>query len=297
MTGFTPLDTETLTLDRSGRLAEMYVLSPFVWREDDDWHMLLRAVPSRDDEPRLKMAEVFYGVSHNGRHFVMDDAPALFPGPQLSDLDGCEDPTVVRQDGGLQVWYTGWNHAEQTGRLLRASGPDPRRLEKQGLALDSTAGFADPKEATVVPDGNGGWRLFFEYAQDEASVIGLADCASLRGPWTNVRRLTDPRPGHWDSWHLSTGPIVGIGTDRPVMFYNGASRDAEWRIGWMAFDRTVSRIVERSDDPVVGVPDGLHEGWTDIAFAASAVEEPGGDIWLYYSVADRALKRVRLRPD
>lgn len=296
MTGFTLIDSQTLTLERCRRLAEMYVLSPFVWRDGETWHMMLRAVPPRDDDPRLKMAEIFYGTSEDGRHFVMDDAPTIFPGPELADIDGCEDPTVQRHEETFHVWYTGWNHAEQTGRLLRASGSDPRRLEKQGLAIDSSGDFTNPKESTVVPDGEGGWRLFFEYAEDKASVIGVADSKSLHGPWTNLRRLTDPRPDRWDSWHLSTGPIVGVGTDRPVMFYNGASRDAKWRIGWIAFDRTFSRIVERCDGPVVGAPDGLNDGWTDIAFAASAVEEPSGDVWLYYSVADRELTRALIQP-
>lgn len=297
MTGFTLLDTQTLTLERCGRLAEMYVLSPFVWREDNDWHILLRAVPPRDDEPRLKMAEIFHGTGRDGRHFVMDGAPTIFPGPELADLDGCEDPTVLRHEGALYVWYTGFNHAEQTGRLLRAYGPDPRQLEKRGLAIDCSEDFSNPKEATVVPDGEGGWRLLFEYARDGASVIGVAESTSLDGPWINLRRLTDPRRDRWDSWHLSTGPVIGAGSDRPVMFYNGANSDAEWRIGWMAFDRTVSQIVDRCDEALVGAPDGLREGWTDIAFAASAVEEPSGDVWLYYSVADRELKRARLRSD
>jgi predicted GH43/DUF377 family glycosyl hydrolase len=76
------------------------------------------------------------------------------------------------------------------------------------------------------------------------------------------------------------------------MFYNGASHDAHWRIGWVAFDQDLTRIIDRSVDPVI-TPEKLKAGWTDIAFAASAVER-GEEIWLYYSIADRDIQRARL---
>ena len=84
-----------MTLHRANRLAYMYVLSPYVWRADGLFHLLVRAVPARDDEPRLKMSEIWYGVSDDGIDFRMEIAPTLFPGPDTIDLDGCEEPTVV----------------------------------------------------------------------------------------------------------------------------------------------------------------------------------------------------------
>ena len=51
--------TERLTLDAHPRLAGMYVLNPIVWKAAPDHHLLLRAGPMRDEEPRLKMAKVF----------------------------------------------------------------------------------------------------------------------------------------------------------------------------------------------------------------------------------------------
>ena len=294
MTAFTAHDSRPLTLERRGRFATMYVLSPFVWRADGRWHLLVRAVPRRDDEPRLKMAEAYYGVGDDGVHFVMDEAPALWPGPEEADLDGCEDPTVVLHEGRTHVWYTGWNQAQETGRLLYANGPNARDLTTRGVALDSTAEFANPKEATVAPSADGGWALFFEFARDEASVIGVARGEGLGGPWTGSSPLMEARGDHFDSWHLSTGPIVGAGGDRPVMFYNGASREAKWRIGWVAFDPDLTRVVDRCKQPLVTPPDDCPDGWTDIAFAASAVED-GDDVWLYHSIADRVLRRVRVR--
>ena len=147
--------------------------------------MLLRAVPRRDDEPRLKMAEIWHGVSVDGLHFDMDEAPVLFPGPDLVDLDGCEDPTVAIGDGQVRVWYTGWNQRQETGRLLLARGPDLARLVKAGVALDSRPPFANPKESSVVETATG-WRMLFEYADGGASLIGQADADDPDGPWRDV---------------------------------------------------------------------------------------------------------------
>ena len=293
--GFKVDRIDPVTITTPNRLAGMYVLSPFVWLQDGLHHLLVRAVPMRDDEPRLKMAEVWYGRSDDGLHFEMDSAPVIFPGPALSDIDGCEDPTVIVDQGRLRVWYTGWNQAEMTGRLLLASGADAAHLEKVGVALDSCAPFTNPKEATVVAAGDDGWRLFFEYADHEASLIGDAASVALDGPWGSINQSAiHPRPDNWDAWHLSPGPIVGAGGDRPVMFYNGATRDAKWRIGWAAFDPELRHLVDRCEEPLI-VPDALEGDATDIAFAASAVEADGR-IALYYSLSDRALHRAMISP-
>lgn len=295
MSGFAVERDQELTLDRRGRLAEMYVLSPYVWVEDGLHHILLRVVPPRDDEPRLKMAEVFYGTSSAGLHFVMDEGPVIFPGPGPLDLDGCEDPTVLRHDGALHVWYTGWNHAEQTGRLLHTTGSGPRALPNGEIALDSVADFANPKEAAIARGEDGWWSLFFEYARDDASLIGRVRADTLAGHWGDRVDALAARPDKWDSWHLSPGPIVGLGGERPVMFYNGASKEAEWRIGWLIFDAELDRVVDRCGEPLI-MPGETQAGWTDIAFVASAVEREDGSIALYYSVADRALRRAIVRP-
>lgn len=285
--------TERLVLDCKPPLSEMYTLSPFVWQNGARWEALIRAVPRRDDRPALKTARVYHGVSGDGLRFTMDDAPCLAPGPGEEDRDGCEDPTVAIWDGGTYVYYSGWNQEKGEGRLLLATGPDGGRLEKRGACLSPATGMANPKEATIVNVKDGTWRLFFEYAAGGASRIGIAAAPHVGGPWTVQAPLFEARPGEWDGWHLSTGPVLISDPERPVMFYNGATRDAHWRIGWVAFDAEYTRVVARGDDPVIvpPVPEGDR---TDIAFAASAVEA-GGKIYLYYSVADQDMTRATLR--
>lgn len=295
MAGWKVVGIEPITMHRTNRLANMYVLSPFVWRADDLFHLLVRAVPRRDDEPRLKMAEIWHGTSKDGLHFVMENAPTIFPGPDMVDLDGCEDPTVHVDGGTLRVWYTGYNEQQETGRLLLARGPSVGKLAKAGLTIDSTPDFTNPKEATVVAVGDESWRMYFEYAHEGASLIGQAATDDLDGPWSDVASSPIlPRADRWDRWHLSAGPIVGEGTRRPTMFYNGATQDAAWRIGWATFDQRFTKVVERCEEPLIEPQGSLSAGSTDIAFAASAVEMQD-TVLLYYSQSDKHLLCATLR--
>ena len=295
MAQFEVVSITPMTMTRHNRLANMYVLSPYVWRDADGFHLLIRAVPRRDDEPRLKMAEIWYGTSADGRHFDMGEAPVIFPGPDLADLDGCEDPTVDVRDGLVRVWYTGFNQKQEAGRLMLARGPSVAKLAKAGVMIDTRPPrYANPKEATLVTLDEQRWRLYFEYARDGASLIGQADSSDLDGGWENAADAPlTPRPEGWDCWHLSAGPVVGDGGNHPVMFYNGATQNAQWRVGWAAFDKHYTTVVARSDDPLI-VPDTVGDGATDIAFAASAVETDEG-ILLYFSQSDQDLRCALIR--
>lgn len=288
MTGFTVEDVTAVELERSSPLSGMFVLSPCVWQEDDIYKLLVRAVNPSED-PSQKVARIYYGESNDGLRFRMADGPALAPGTR-DDKDGCEDPTLERVDGRYFVYYSGWNETKKVGQLMLAVGESIDDLKKQGVKLRSTERHTNPKEATLVAAEDGSWLLFFEYASG-ASKIGVASAPAVDGRWTIQDPLFEARPGSWDSYHLSTGPIVP--GDTPVMFYNGADENAHWRIGWVAFDKTYSKVVGRSEDPLIVPPPG-EPGDTDIAFAASAVAEESG-IALYYSVADKAIFRAMLK--
>ncbi len=280
-----------LEVDRPAQLRDMFLLSPFVWREGPQYKMLLRAVPSSDD-PAQKIARVQYAESGDGLRFTLPDKAAIAPGPSADDKDGCEDPTVCIVDGCYYVYYTGWNEQAKRGRLMLAAGGDVQRLEKRGTAMAWTPERKNPKEATVVQAADGSWRMFFEYAADEKSKIGLASAPAVDGPWDVLEPLFKARADRWDSWHLSTGPIVP-NESGAVMFYNGATRDAAWRIGWIRFDAGYSRVEARCDEPLIVPPPQREAGATDIAFAASTVQEDGV-VQLYYSVADKDMCRATL---
>ena len=285
---------ETVTLDGPDALMERDFMSPFVWREDDGrFGIMVRAVP-KPGAPFTDTGVVWAGSSDDGRRFTMLDEPVIVPGPGDEDAGGIEDPTVVRMQDGYAVYYTGVLADHAHGQLFYASGPSIDQLTKQGIALASSPQEGNTKEATVLRVAPDRWRLFYEYAAEGASRIGLALGSGVAGPWTEQKVPFKPRHGSWDNWHLSTGPLLMADEDMPVMFYNGATHDARWRIGWIAFDKNCTEIVDRGIEPLITPPPCEDRSATDIAFAASCVVVDG-KIWLYYSLEDRYLSCAVIR--
>ncbi len=285
---------EAVTLDGPPALMRRDLMSPYIWREADGrFGIMVRAVV-KPGEPMADTGVIWAGWSDDGCRFTMLDAPSIVPGPDAHDAGGVEDPTVVRTADGYVVYYSGVLADHAHGELSYAAGPTLDRLVKSGVALASSKSEGNTKEATVDRTADGRWRLFYEYAADEASRVGLAIGADVAGPWAEQPTPFVPRADSWDDWHLSTGPLLTDDPAMPVMFYNGATRDARWRIGWIAFDADYTRVVARGIQPLVTPPPADDRGATDIAFAASVVVEDGA-IWLYYSLEDRRLARALIR--
>ena len=275
-------------------IAARDLMSPYVWKgRDGRYQMLVRAVPKPGQTGDT--GTIWHATSDDGITYTASAAPVIVPGPGPEDIGGCEDPTVVElPDHSYVVYYTGVDESRAHGEMLYAAGPSVDALVKKGVAMASTPSEGNVKEATVDRTKAGGWRLFYEYAANEASLIGLATSSDVAGPWSHQRQPFAPRPDSWDTWHLSTGPLLTSDKDRPVMFYNGATHDARWRIGWVAFDAEYTRVVDRCIEPLIAPPPAPDRTATDIVFAASIVLA-GGHIWLYYSSADATLFRATVR--
>lgn len=270
------------------------LMSPYVWGNADvGFQMLLRVVPRAGARVRHTGA-IHLAASSDGLSWTADPDPVIVPGPDALDVGGCEDPTLVVLDGRYIVYYTGVDASFSSGQMLYAEGPDLKHLTKQGIALASSKTEGNTKEATIERTADKRWRLFYEYARDDASLIGLALGDGVAGPWHEQPQPFAPRPDNWDNWHLSTGPLWTHDPDAPVMFYNGATRDARWRIGWVAFDRDCTSVVDRCIEPLITPPPALERVAADIAFAASVVDV-AGSAHLYYSLADRTLERAIVR--
>ncbi len=296
---------ESIALLGGGELATRDQMSPYVWQYDDGkYGIMVRGVPRTLDQDR-DTGKIWYGESRDGLTFVMRDEPILQPDAHGLDAGGCEDPTLVIHEGRWIIYYTGVDAGHVGGEMLYAEGTGPNDLVKQGIALASSKTEGNTKEATVNCTKDGGWRLFYEYARNDASLIGLAIGDGVAGPWHEQPQIFAPRPDSWDSWHLSTGPLLTSDPDFPVMFYNGATHDAHWRIGWVMFDREFTRVVARGEEPLI-TPPADTPGTVDIAFAASCVVPGAGpkdlaknaepaanpEFWLYYSIEDCALERA-----
>lgn len=288
---------EEVTIDVAtpdGRLANRDLMSPYVWQEGKHISLLVRVVPDPLG-PTDPTGVIWCGDSKDGLFFTMRDAPSIVPGPEEVDAGGVEDPTVILGDAGdYLVFYTGVDAKRQQGSMMVAQGPDLTKLVKQRVMLKAPEGEGNIKEATLAKGADGRFRLFYEYARDNASRIGMAVGPGLEGPWEVVDDPFTIREDGWDNWHLSTGPIVQIDGQDPVMFYNGATADARWRIGWVSFDANFTRVTGRGIEPILMPPPAKDRSATDIAFAASCLIE-GEDILLYYSLEDRILRRATVK--
>lgn len=277
-----------------GLLAGHDLMSPYVWERDGQMQLLVRVLknPLGPTDPT---GIIYAGVSDDGLFFSMQNEPAIVPGSDPVDAGGVEDPTVViGEEPHLMVFYTGVESRREQGSLLVAAGPDLEHLTKDKVLLKAPEGQGNIKEATVVLGADGRYRMFYEYAQDNASRIGLALSDKLEGPWQVADAPFTVRERLWDTWHLSTGPILAREGEPPVKFYNGATADARWRIGWIAFDENYTCVVDRCIEPLLVPPPPKQRAGIDIAFAASCLDRPP-DIFLYFSLEDRLLRRARIR--
>ena len=288
MKDYKVVKTEQLKLDCTSPLSGMYKLSPFVWEENGVFNILIRAVNPSEDATQ-KVARIYHGTSADGIQFKMSDGPVIAPGTNSHDKDGCEDPTVVYSNKKYLVYYSGWNQTKMEGQLLLAKGKDMESLSFSGIAIPGSREYVNPKEATVTQLKDGKWLLLFEYANDNRSKLGKASSKKAEGPWKIEGEFLHAVKDSWDSHHLSPGPVLTDNLNQTVMFYNGSDLNAHWRIGWAKINPD-GKIIKRSKEPLIKPPKGK-SGDTDIAFAASAVAVKK-EIWLYYSIADKATYRA-----
>jgi predicted GH43/DUF377 family glycosyl hydrolase len=282
---------DTVTLSATSLIDGMDLMSPFVWKEGHLYRIMVRGVPY-PLMPKDPTGIIAGGASTDGLTFTIDAGLAITPGPGPADSGGCEDPTVlVADDHRYLVYYTGVDAARSQGSMILAAGPDLSSLVKEQVVLKAPPGEGNIKEATLARTSAGDWRVFYEYAANGASRIGMAGGPTAKGPWTVLADPFGIREDSWDNWHLSTGPITQVAGQDPVMFYNGATHDARWRIGWITFDPGFTRVTGRGLEPLLVPPPAVDRASTDIAFAASTVME-GGEIGLYYSLEDRKLRRA-----
>src|ERR1051326_2472405 len=119
-----------------GPLAGMELMSPFVWKEGDQYRIMMRGVP-QPPGPEVPTGIIASGESSDGLNFAMDAKVAIAPSPGLHDAGGCEDPTVMLDPtGGYLVYYTGVDAAHAQGSMILAAGPTQTELPKQELAVN-----------------------------------------------------------------------------------------------------------------------------------------------------------------
>jgi hypothetical protein len=99
-----------------------------------------------------------------------------------------------------------------------ARGADCHSLVKQAVMLQAADGQGNIKEWSFAPAADGGWRLFYEFASEGASGVGIATA-----------------PGFGERW-------------------TGATADARWRVGWISFDPDFTQVTGRRVEPMLVPP-------------------------------------------
>ncbi|MGJ3626761.1 glycosidase [Sphingomonas sp. MMS24-JH45] len=237
-------DRDEVVLDGPPDLMRRDLITPYVWRKTEQPLGHHGARGDEAGEPLVNTGQISAGRSDDGLRLMLD-APSITPAPTTTTPAGWRihgDPATTAMSLLLGVL------ADDAHRELSyaAAGPSLDRLTKSGVALASSKSEGNTKEATVeiAPPMDAGASS--TDAADEASRIGLAIGADVAGPWTEQSTPFMPRTDSWDDWHLSTGPLLTDDPTTRVMLYNGATRDARWQIGWIAFDAGYERVVARA---------------------------------------------------
>ena len=221
-------------------------MSPYVWRQADGrLGIMVRAVPPLDG-PQTDTGVVWYGTSDDGQRFGMTDAPVIAPGPGPEDEGGIEDPTVLRWHDDIVVYYTGVTADHSTGQMLYAVGPSPTELYKKGVALASSKSKGNVKEGDGRAHRRGQVAAVLRI-RSRARVLDRHGHRPGRGRAVGgrCRRLWLRASTRGTTGTCRPARCCSTDPECPVMFYNGATRDARWRIGWVAFDRDCLKVVDR----------------------------------------------------
>jgi predicted GH43/DUF377 family glycosyl hydrolase len=272
-------------------IADFYVLSPFAMYRAEKYEMVVRLV-NRDDDPAKKISRIHYAASEDGVRFEVGREVITPGGADEPDSAGCEDPPSQAM-------------ANRTSSSTRATtrGNNVHRCRQRAAGASTHCTNADRccfgtkhlqiRRKLRSSRRRGGSRMFFEYARDGASHIDVTDAAQLDGPWTYGTSPLEPRSRNFDSWHLSPSSVMRRADGTHVLFYNGSSKETAWRINYAILDETATVVVERPQAALIH-PFNLQSDDADIAFAASALLDPAGAVWLYYSIADRTPYRSQI---
>lgn len=275
------------------------VMAAVPYVDNKKMHLIGRAYTQSADQSVYRSC-IFHADAEDPYSFLMRPDPLLAPGDGGEEGTlACEDPTIVRSSSEDYLLYSRVR-GKPFGMEVHVS------LELLSLRNRTRQVVLEPteqrwwkrpidmcKEAEVLLQPHEKFDpLFYEFADGQCSRIAVARsnfCGRRRFSTARESRLwLEPRPGKWDSDHVSTGPIVDFG-NKKLMFYNGCS-NKRWSIGEVVFYPSTLEIDYRSEEPLIVPPQEV--GWQGqcIAFSSGAFVDPQGLVYLYYHVADKRIK-------
>ncbi|WP_082391424.1 glycoside hydrolase family 130 protein [Thermococcus sp. EP1] len=219
-------------------------------------------------------------TSKDGINFKKYPQPVIYP-TLPEERMGCEDPRIVKINDTYYMTYTAFDGS--TARLAIASSKDLIHWEKHGIVFPE---WPWTKSGAILPvkiNGSyimffGDWKIWIAYSKD---------LIHWKADWKNP--ILEARLKMFDERLVEPGPPP-ILTDRGILlFYNGASWEKGYSVGWVLLDPSNPyRVIARSDEPIFE-PQLLWEkvgNVPNVVFAEGLVRYKGKWI-MYYGATDK----------
>lgn len=224
--------------------------------------------------PHWGTSRIGMAVSEDGKNFVRQSAPVLYPDSDLMLKyewpGGCQDPRIVKTDEGKYVLtYTSWDG--HFARLSIAVSEDLMKWKKKGLAFNQYAGgkYNDTwtKAGAIVCRQEGDqfiatkingkyWMYYGEYGLHLASSLDLINWEVQEDPSGNPLTILPLIAGKWNSYVTESGAFACITENGILMLLNGGTRDglrdfglkgSVWAMGQVLFDKNdPAKVLDRT---------------------------------------------------
>ncbi|MGG3510072.1 glycoside hydrolase family 130 protein [Paenibacillus lautus] len=223
--------------------------------------------------------------SKDGRHFTVDDEPAIYPFSEL-EVYGIEDPRITAMDDGYYIYYSAAS-SYGVGEVL-AYTADFVTFERRGMIF-----APENKDVLIFPEKINGkyYALHRPVPKSNADPeIWIAESDNLLY-WGNHQHLIGLREGMWDDGRIGGG-AVPIKTERGWLeLYHGASKDNRYCMGAILLDlNDPSKVIARSTEPFL-VPEAEYEMkgfFGGVVFSCGAIVV-GDTVKMYYGAADTCM--------
>jgi beta-1,2-mannosidase len=214
--------------------------------------------------PRWGTSRIGMAVSEDGKNFVRQADPVLFPDNDFMLKyewpGGCQDPRIVKtEDEKYVLTYTSWDG--KFARLSIAISSDLIHWEKKGLVFNQYGGVkyndswtkagaivcrqeGDQFIATRINDKY--WMYYGEYGLHIATSTDLVNWKVQEDSSGNPLTVLPLIPGKWNSYVTESGPFACITDKGILMLVNGGTRNglpdfglkgAVWAMGQVLFDK------------------------------------------------------------
>ena len=245
----------------------------------DRLYMIYRAEGKNNGTGVLCLAS-----SMDGMNFIRHaENPIVKPDSEF-DINGCEDPRIVKFKDTYYLFYDGNDSGINAGNICLATSRDLIKWEKYGEVLQAKHEWEKKQIKAPAPVPikiNGKYWMYYQ-GEKEAwkTKIGIASSDDLiHWKQAESKPVLEPRKGYFDS--TGTEPGTSIVLDEGIfLVYNGWSDDTINKIGWALFSKDdPGKLLKRCKEPIISYPN-------DHVFA-EGLTQFNGEYIIYYGVADK----------